>query len=79
MGANAAVKCFTVIENVEKVLAIELLNAAQALDLRRPGKSSNAIEKTHASFRKLVPFTDKDEVLHELMKNSVHFIRHNQA
>jgi histidine ammonia-lyase len=79
MGANAAVKCFTVIENAEKVIAIELLNAAQALDLRRPGKSSDIIERTHASFRKLVPFTDKDVILHDLMKNSVQFIRQNQA
>jgi histidine ammonia-lyase len=79
MGANAAVKCFTVIENAEKVIAIELLNAAQALDLRRPGKSSGAIEKVHSSFRKLVSFTDKDVILHDLMKNSVQFIRQNRA
>ena len=38
MGANAAVKCLRVIDNVEKVLAIELLSAAQALDFRRPEK-----------------------------------------
>jgi len=51
MGANAATKCLRVINNVEKVLAIELLSAAQALDFRRPLKSSAPLEKLQGQFR----------------------------
>ena len=52
MGANAATKCLRVINNVEKVLAIELLSAAQALDFRRPMKSSPAIRKIAQSIQR---------------------------
>lgn len=75
MGANAATKCLTVIYNTEKVISIELLNAAQALDFRRPLKSSSLIENLHASFRKNVPFVSKDVYMHELMDNSLKFLK----
>lgn len=75
MGANAATKCFRVIENVEKVLAIELLTAAQALDFRRPLKSSAVIENFVSLYRNKVSFNEKDRVLHSDMLASVEFIR----
>lgn len=65
MGANAATKLYKVLHNVQRVLAIELLNAAQALDLRRPQKSSVPLEKLHSAFRSQVSFMDKDRVLHD--------------
>lgn len=74
MGANAATKCWRVVENLEKVLSIELLNAAQALEFRRPLKSSAAIEAFVAEYRKVVPFMEKDELLHELMERSLEFV-----
>lgn len=74
MGANAAVKCLRVINNVEKVLAIELLSAAQALDFRRPLKSSDAVENLHSSFRKNISFNDADRVLHDDMMKAVEFV-----
>jgi histidine ammonia-lyase len=77
MGANAATKCFQVINNTEKVLAIELLNAAQALEFRRPLTSSPKIEKLVADFRQTVPFMKNDEVLYELMHASQHFLKHH--
>lgn len=75
MGANAATKAYRVIQNVEKVLAIELFSAAQALDFRRPLKSSAKIEDVVAAFRKEVSFVEKDRVLHEDMINAVEFLR----
>jgi len=75
MGANAATKCFLVIENTEKVLAIELLNAAQALELKRPLKSSDKVEGVIATYRKTVPFMQNDEVVYELMKASQEFLQ----
>lgn len=74
MGANAATKCLRVINNVEKVLAIELLSAAQALDFRRPAKTSDVLEELHAAFRKVVSFNKEDRVLHDDMMKAVEFI-----
>ena len=75
MGANAATKCKRVIDNVEKVLAIELLTAVQALEFRRPLKTSPELEKVIAAFRKEVSFNNADRVLHDDMKLAVEFIQ----
>lgn len=75
MGANAATKLVRVVENSERVLAIELFNAAQALDFRRPLRSSWKLEKLHASYRKVVPFIDDDVYMHPLIEKSVDFLR----
>ncbi|MBR5835277.1 MAG: histidine ammonia-lyase [Bacteroidales bacterium] len=75
MGANAATKLVRVVENTERVLAIELFNAAQALEFRRPLKSSWHIEKIHAGYRKVVPFIDDDTYMHPLIEKSIAFIR----
>lgn len=74
MGANAATKCYRVIQNVEKLLAIELLSAAQALDFRRPQKSSTAVEKIVQAFREKVSFNEQDRVLHDDMKMAIDFV-----
>lgn len=65
MGANAATKLYRVVKNVQRVLAIEWLTATQALDLRRPMKTSPALEDAAATLRKEVPFMDVDRVLHD--------------
>ena len=75
MGANAATKLVRVVENTERVLAIELFNAAQALEFRRPLKSSWSIEKIFAKYRKVVPFIDDDRYMHPLIEKSIEFIR----
>ena len=75
MGANAATKLVRVVENTERVLAIELFNAAQALEFRRPLRSSWTIEKIFAGYRKLVPFIDDDRYMHPLIEASVEFLR----
>lgn len=75
MGANAAIKLYKVVLNTERVLAIELFNAAQALDFRRPLKSSPAVEALHDSYRKVVPFIVNDEVMYPHIAKSVEFLR----
>ena len=75
MGANGAVKCKRVIDNVEKVLAIELLTAVQAIEFRRPLKTSEQLEKIIVAFRKEVSFNDADRILHEDMIKSVDFLK----
>jgi histidine ammonia-lyase len=78
MGANAATKCFRLINNVEKILAIELLTAAQALDFRRPLKTSTVNEHVVSEFRKSVSFNEKDRVLHDDMMKAIKFIQQFQ-
>ena len=75
MGANAATKLVRVVENTERVLAIELLNAAQALEFRHPVHSSWSIEKIFAAYRKQVPFVEDDTYMHPLIEKSIEFIR----
>lgn len=75
MGANAAIKLYKVVLNTERVLAIELFNAAQALEFRRPLKSSAAIEKIFDEYRKIVPFIVNDEVMYPHIRHSVEFLR----
>ena len=75
MGANAATKLVRVVENTERVLAIELFNAAQALEFRRPLRSSWSIEKIFAGYRKVVPFIDDDTYMHPYIEQSIEFLR----
>ena len=75
MGANAATKLYRVALNTERVLAIELFNAAQALEFRRPAHTSPALENMVADFRKKVPFIDNDTVMYPHIEASVQFLR----
>jgi len=65
MGANAVVKLRKVLQNVQRVLGIELLTAAQALELRRPMKTSPVLETVFAELRKTTSFMEHDTVLHD--------------
>ena len=74
MGANAATRTYRVLQNVERVLAIELFSAAQALEFRRPMKSSTFIEDFVAAYRKEVPFVVEDIVMYPEMEKTVQFL-----
>ena len=78
MGSNSAIKLVRIVDNVETVLAIELFNAAQALEFRRPAKSSPVIERIFKDYRKVVPFIDNDTCMQPLIAKSVQFIRQEQ-
>ena len=71
IGSNKAAK---IIDNVEKVIAIEYMAAAQALEFRRPLKSSKAVEKAVEVLREKVPFLIKDEYLKPLMESAINII-----
>lgn len=75
MGANAAVKAYKVMENLERILAIELYNAAQAMDFRRPLKTSTYLESFVKGYRKRVSFIENDKVMYTDINNSVDYIR----
>lgn len=77
-GSNAATKLYRVVNNTEKVLAIELLNAAQAFDFRKQMtglKSSEKIENFVSEYRKQVNFVQDDQVMYELIHKSIDFLR----
>lgn len=75
MGSNAATKLRRVALNTERVLAIELFNAAQALEFRRPARTSPELELLVADYRKRVPFIDNDTVMYPHIEASVQFLR----
>ena len=77
MGGNAATKCYRVMENTERVLAIELFDAAQALDFRHQEglKSSPFIENLVADYRKCVNFVDIDQIMYKHIHASVRFLQ----
>jgi histidine ammonia-lyase len=75
MGANGATKCLRVCNNVERIVAIELMNGCQALSFRRPKKSSPTLEKIVSAYRELVPVLEKDRFLAPDIEKSVQFLR----
>lgn len=77
MGGNSATKLCRVVDNTERVIAIELFNAMQALDLRRPLHTSPELEAWHDEYRKSVPFVVNDTVMSPLIEASVKFLRTN--
>ncbi|MGL5636551.1 MAG: aromatic amino acid lyase, partial [Bacteroidales bacterium] len=74
MGANAATKLYRVVKNTERILAIELFNAAQALQFRRPLKTSPILEELYAAYREKVPFIEVDEVMYKYIDQSIEFL-----
>lgn len=74
MGANAATKLYRIIQNCYTIQGIELLNAAQAFEFRRPLKSSKTIEELYHSYRLVVPYVEKDIFLQPLIAESREFV-----
>jgi len=74
MGANAVTKLHKIIDNLKYIAAIELLNAAQALEFRRPLKSSPVIENFIAAYRREVPFVEDDVVMTDYIERTMRFL-----
>lgn len=78
MGANAATKLFKLMDNLDHILAIELMNGAQGIDFRRPAKTSTVLEKFLEEYRKEVPFIKDDIVMYPEIHKTVAFLRRLQ-
>jgi histidine ammonia-lyase len=74
MGANAATKVLRIIDNLERVLAIELMNASQAIAFRSPLKSSDFIEIFLKSYREEVPYVSEDRIFHYDIQKTIAFL-----
>ncbi|MDO5522789.1 MAG: aromatic amino acid lyase, partial [Bacteroidia bacterium] len=79
MGATSAIKLLKVMDNLDLILSIELMNAAQAMEFRRPLKSSPVIEKIIKQYRKEVPFIDEDIVMYKEIHKTVSFLNRMQV
>ncbi|WP_159779461.1 histidine ammonia-lyase [Flavobacterium sp. 9AF] len=79
MGANAATKTLRILDNLERILAIELLNASQAIEFRRPLKSSDFIEMFLKSYREEVSFVNEDRILHYDIEKTIAFLQSFQV
>jgi histidine ammonia-lyase len=75
MGSISARKALQVLENVEKILAIELLTAAQAFEYRKPLKSGWFLEKAHELVRSRVTFAEEDRVFADDIQAGLELIR----
>ncbi len=75
MGANAAIKAYQVLINLERILAIELFNAAQAMEFRRPAKTSDYLESFLGKYRQNVDFIENDRIMYPDINKSVDFLR----
>jgi len=78
MGANAATKAMRVVDNLETVLAIELISASQALFFRKQ-KTSPFLQSFLEAFRSEVPFIDKDRVLSDDIARAKDFIKNMEV
>lgn len=74
MGANAATKLHKIIDNLKRIAAIELMNAAQGIDFRRPLKSSPYIEKIMTAYREKLPFVEDDVVMADYIAATMEFL-----
>ncbi|MDR0823944.1 MAG: histidine ammonia-lyase [Prevotella sp.] len=74
MGANAAIKLFKVMDNLNHILAIELMNAAQGIDFRRPSKTSPLLENFLKEYRKEVAFVNDDVIMYKEIHKTVAFL-----
>jgi histidine ammonia-lyase len=75
MGANAATKTYRIVENLQRILGIELMNAAQAIEFRRPAKSSAMIEKILKEYRNQIDFITEDKLMSTQIEKSINFIK----
>ncbi|MCO6149023.1 histidine ammonia-lyase [Flavobacterium sp. NRK1] len=74
MGSNAATKALRIVDNLERILAIELMNASQAIEFRRPLRSSEFLEMFLKSYREEVPLVTEDRILHYDIENTISFL-----
>lgn len=77
MGANAATKLYTILENVQQILGIELMTAAQGMEFREVEKSSSNLIELHKKYRKEIPFISEDIYMSELMRKSKEFVKNS--
>jgi len=75
MGANAATKTLRVVNNLERILAIELFAATQALDFREASETSPFLNAFISEYRGVVPFIKNDKIMYTELQKTIEFIQ----
>ena len=75
MGSIAGRKSLRIVENLEKILGVELMCAAQGFDFRKPMKSNILLDETHDMVRKEIDFADNDRIFNEDMEKAIELVR----
>jgi len=78
MGGNAATKALKVVINIYSILAIELYNAAQAIEFRRPARSSKYLEQFLADYRQHVSFVSEDTLMYVGINKTIEFLENGK-
>jgi histidine ammonia-lyase len=78
MGANAVIKLNNIVDNIERILAIELFSASQAMHFRKPLKSSSVLESILNAYRKKIPIIKKDKVMATEIQKSIIFLNNHK-
>lgn len=78
MGSISARKALAIVDNLEKILGIELFCAAQGFDFRKPLKSGPVIEACHQHVRKSIPFAKSDHIMSEEMNKAIGMVKNKE-
>ncbi|TKC06215.1 histidine ammonia-lyase [Pedobacter frigoris] len=78
MGSISGRKALQVIENVEKILGIELFCAAQAMDFHAPLKSGKIINAIHEAVRKKVKHLEQDQIMYDVMEATIDMVKNGE-
>lgn len=78
MGSISGRKCLQVLGNLEKIQAVEMICASQAIDFLRPLKSSDVLDRVHKAIRKHIPFFEKDEIFSEAIQNAIELLQSDE-
>ena len=75
MGSVAVRKSLRIVENLEKILGIEMMCAAQGFDFRKPMKSNVLLDDMHDLIREHIPFADTDRIFSEDIENAIKLLQ----
>ena len=75
MGSISARKSLKIVENLEKILAIEMLTAAQGFDFRKPMKSNILLDEMHDLIREHISFADTDRLFYGDIEKAIKLLQ----
>jgi len=75
MGSISGRKALMVIDNLEKILGIELFCAAQGFDFRKPLKSGGILDACHQAIRRTIPFAEADHIMSAEMNKAIELVK----
>lgn len=78
MGSVSSRKALQIVENLEKIIGIELLTASQGFEFRKPLKSGILIEKVHEHLRTKIDFAENDKIFYEDINKAIDMVKNKE-